>query len=51
MMHGGAASECTCTGELDPNKPRKDPMGGRKLGELEKMLGLMRGDKTAGMDR
>jgi len=38
-------------GELDPNKPRKDPMGGRKLGELEKMLGLMRGDKTAGMDR
>jgi len=37
-------------GELDPNKPRVDPYGGRKKGELEKMLGFMLGDKEAGMD-
>ena len=35
-------------GELDPNKQRVDPYGGRKQGELEKMLGLMLGDKEAG---
>mgnify|MGYP006159191257 CR=1 FL=1 len=35
-------------GELDPNKERIDPYGGRKQGELEKMLGLMMGDKNAG---
>lgn len=35
-------------GELDPNAVRVDPYGGRKAGELEKMLGLMMGDKEAG---
>jgi len=35
-------------GELDPNKTRIDPYGGRKQGELEKMFGLMMGDKEAG---
>ena len=34
-------------GELDPNKERDDPYGGRKLGELERMLGLMQGNKDA----
>ena len=37
-------------GELDPNKERIDPYGGRKKGELEKMLGFMLGDKNAGME-
>lgn len=36
-------------GELDPNAKRIDPYGGRKKGELEKMLRLMLGDKAAGM--
>ena len=36
-------------GELDPKKPREDPYGGRKLGQLEKMLRLMLGDKAAGL--
>lgn len=36
-------------GELDPTKERVDPYGGRKKGELEKMLGFMMGDKDAGM--
>jgi hypothetical protein len=35
-------------GELDPTAERIDPYGGRKAGELEKMLGLMLGDKEAG---
>lgn len=35
-------------GELDPTATRVDPYGGRKQGELEKMLGLMLGDKMAG---
>ena len=34
-------------GELDPDKERDDPYGGRKLGELERMLGLMQGNKDA----
>eukprot|EP00325_Prymnesiales_sp_UTEX-LB-985_P009541 CAMPEP_0174713236 /NCGR_PEP_ID=MMETSP1094-20130205/13978_1 /TAXON_ID=156173 /ORGANISM="Chrysochromulina brevifilum, Strain UTEX LB 985" /LENGTH=201 /DNA_ID=CAMNT_0015912399 /DNA_START=144 /DNA_END=749 /DNA_ORIENTATION=- len=36
-------------GELDPSKERVDPYGGRKQGELEKMLRLMLGDKLAGL--
>jgi hypothetical protein len=36
-------------GELDPNAERVDPYGGRKQGELEKMLRLMLGDKLAGI--
>ena len=35
-------------GELDPTAQRIDPYGGRKASELEKMLGLMLGDKEAG---
>lgn len=37
-------------GELDPNAERIDPYGGRKKGELEKMLGFMMGDKDAGTE-
>jgi len=36
-------------GELDPTKERVDPYGGRKQGQLDKMLRLMLGDKMAGM--
>ena len=36
-------------GELDPNAKRIDPYGGRKQGQLEKMLRLMLGDKAAGL--
>ncbi len=36
-------------GELDPNAKRVDPYGGRKQGQLEKMLRLMLGDKAAGL--
>ena len=36
------------SGELDPNAQRVDPYGGKKKGELEKMLGFMLGDKDAG---
>ena len=35
-------------GELDPKKERIDPYGGRKAGDLERMLGLMQGNKDAG---
>ena len=38
-------------GELDPNAQRVDPYGGKKKGELEKMLGFMLGDKDAGMGK
>ena len=31
-------------GELDPNAPRVDPYGGRKAGDLQKMLSFMLGD-------
>ena len=38
-------------GELDPNAQRVDPYGGKKKGELEKMLGFMLGDKDAGLGK
>ena len=37
------------SGELDPKAKRVDPYGGRKQGQLEKMLRLMLGDKAAGL--
>lgn len=36
-------------GELDPKAKRIDPYGGRKQGQLEKMLRLALGDKMAGL--
>ena len=38
------------TGELDPNAERVDPYGGRKQGQLQRMLALMLGDKAVGQE-
>uniref|UniRef100_A0A7S4J421 Uncharacterized protein n=1 Tax=Prymnesium polylepis TaxID=72548 RepID=A0A7S4J421_9EUKA len=35
------------SGELDPKAEREDPYGGRKKGEIEKMIGFMRGNKES----
>ncbi len=50
LLLAGRVAMGVASGELDPNAEREDPYGGRKLGELEKMLGFMKGDKNAGLD-